>query len=57
MIGEIGSALFRKAGEFGLGDIVSKRADRPYRADRSQRLDKVKNHKHPTIERVKNSFA
>jgi bifunctional non-homologous end joining protein LigD len=54
---EIGSALFRKAGEFGLGDIVSKRADRPYRADRSQRLDKVKNHKHPTIERVKNSFA
>jgi ATP-dependent DNA ligase len=31
--GEIGPDLFRKACEFGLEGLVSKRADRPYRGD------------------------
>jgi hypothetical protein len=33
--GEIGPDLFRKACEFGLEGLVSKRADPPYRAGRS----------------------
>jgi bifunctional non-homologous end joining protein LigD len=34
--GEIGPELFRKACEFGLEGLVSKRADRPYSAGRSK---------------------
>jgi bifunctional non-homologous end joining protein LigD len=41
----------------GLEDLVSKRADRPYRANRSKDWVKVKNRKRPTIQRVKGSFA
>jgi ATP-dependent DNA ligase len=39
--GEIGPDLFRKACEFGLEGLVSKRRDRPYRTGRSR--DWIKN--------------
>jgi bifunctional non-homologous end joining protein LigD len=55
--GEIGPDLFRKACEFGLEGLVSKRADRPYRVGRSKDWVKVKNRTHPAIERVKDSFS
>jgi len=45
--GEIGPDLFRAARDMGLEGMVSKRADRPYRADRSKDWLKVKNRKHP----------
>ena len=50
--GEIGPDLFRKACEFGLEGLVSKRADRPYRAGRSKDWIKVKNRAHPAMTRV-----
>jgi bifunctional non-homologous end joining protein LigD len=50
--GEIGPDLFRKACDFGLEGLVSKRADRPYRAGRSPDWVKVKNRKHPAMSRV-----
>jgi ATP-dependent DNA ligase len=55
--GEIGPDLFKKACEFGLEGLVSKRADRPYRVGRSKDWIKVKNRKHPAMERVKDSFG
>jgi ATP-dependent DNA ligase len=55
--GEIGPDLFRKACEFGLEGMVSKRADRPYRAGRSPDWVKVKNRKHPAMSRVMDSFS
>ena len=55
--GEIGPDLFRKACEFGLEGLVSKRADRPYRAGRSKDWVKVKNRTHPAIDRVRESFS
>ncbi|MEA2864293.1 MAG: bifunctional non-ous end joining protein LigD [Bradyrhizobium sp.] len=55
--GEIGPDLFRKACEFGLEGIVSKRRDSAYRAGRSPSWIKVKNRSHPAMERVKESFA
>jgi bifunctional non-homologous end joining protein LigD len=55
--GEIGPELFRKACEFGLEGLVSKRADRAYRAGRSKDWIKVENRAHPAIERVKESFS
>ena len=54
--GEIGPDLFRAACRMGLEGLVSKRADRPYRGGRSKDWIKVKNRKHPSIERVKESF-
>ena len=54
--GEIGPDLFRKACEFGLEGLVSKRADRPYRAGRSKYWVKVKNRQHQAFERVRESF-
>jgi ATP-dependent DNA ligase len=54
--GEIGPDLFRKACEFALEGLVSKRADRPYRAGRSKDWVKVKNRNHPAMERVMDSF-
>ena len=54
--GEIGPDLFRKACEFGLEGLVSKRADRPYRAGRSKDWIKVKNRAHPAMDRVKEAF-
>ena len=55
--GEIGPDLFRKACEFGLEGLVSKRADRPYRGGRSKDWIKVKNRSHQAFDRVKESFA
>jgi ATP-dependent DNA ligase len=49
--GEIGPELFRAACDFGLEGIVSKRRDRPYRGGRSSDWIKVKNRKHPAMER------
>jgi bifunctional non-homologous end joining protein LigD len=54
--GEIGPDLFRKACEFGLEGIVSKRSDKPYRAGRSKDWVKVKNRKHPAMDRVMDQF-
>jgi bifunctional non-homologous end joining protein LigD len=54
--GDIGPDLFRKACEFGLEGLVSKQRDRPYRGGRSKHWIKVKNRKHPAMERVADSF-
>jgi ATP-dependent DNA ligase len=56
-VGEIGPDLFRKAREFGLEGLVSKRADRPYQAGRSKDWVKVKNREHPAMSRVMESFS
>jgi ATP-dependent DNA ligase len=50
--GEIGPDLFRKACEFGLEGLVSKRRDRPY----PPYWVKVENRTHPAMSRVKESF-
>jgi bifunctional non-homologous end joining protein LigD len=55
--GEIGLDLFRAACNMGLEGLVSKRVDRPYRGGRSPDWVKVKNRKHPAMERVKDAFA
>jgi bifunctional non-homologous end joining protein LigD len=55
--GEIGPDLFRAARNMGLEGLVSKRVDRPYRGGRSPDWVKVKNRKHPAMERVKDAFA
>jgi bifunctional non-homologous end joining protein LigD len=55
--GEIGPDLFRKACEFGLEGMVSKRMDRPYRGGRSSYWIKVKNRSHHAFERVKLSHS
>jgi len=55
--GEIGPDLFRKACEFGLEGLVSKRFDRPYRAGRSADWIKVKNHGHQGFDRIKDAVA
>ena len=49
---EIGPKLFRAACNFGLEGMVSKRADRPYRAGRSKDWVTVKNRNHPAYRRV-----
>jgi bifunctional non-homologous end joining protein LigD len=54
--GEIGPDLFRKACEFGLEGLVSKHRDRAYRAGPSPSWVKVKNPKHPAMQRVKEAF-
>jgi len=50
--GEIGPDLFRAACRMGLEGLVSKRRDRLYQAGRSKHWVKVKNRKHPAMERV-----
>jgi bifunctional non-homologous end joining protein LigD len=50
--GGIGPDLFRHACLMGLEGLVSKHRDRPYRAGRSPHWVKVKNRKHPAMERV-----
>jgi hypothetical protein len=50
--GEIGPDLFRAACNMGLEGLVSKRRDRPYQAGRSKHWIKVKNRKHPAMNRV-----
>jgi ATP-dependent DNA ligase len=54
--GEIGPDLFRAACDMGLEGVVSKRADRPYRAGRSKDWVKVKNRLHPAYQRVQDQF-
>jgi ATP-dependent DNA ligase len=54
--GEIGPDLFRKACEFGLEGLVSKHRDRPYRGGLQKHWIKVKNRKHPAMERVLDAF-
>jgi bifunctional non-homologous end joining protein LigD len=54
---EIGPDLFRKACEFGLEGLVSKRQDRPYQAGRSKHWVKVKNRQHPAMSRVMEAFS
>jgi bifunctional non-homologous end joining protein LigD len=54
--GEVGPDLFRAACRMGLEGLVSKRRDRPYQAGRSKYWIKVKNRKHPAMERVMDSF-
>ena len=55
--GEIGPDLFRAACNMGLEGMVSKRADRPYRAGRSKDWVTVKNRKHPAMSRLKDQLA
>jgi bifunctional non-homologous end joining protein LigD len=55
--GEIGPDLFRAACNMGLEGLASKRVDRPHRSGRSPHWVKVKNRKHPAMERVKDAFA
>lgn len=50
--GEIGPDLFRAACRMGLEGLVSKHRDRPYQSGRSRYWIKVKNRKHPAMERV-----
>ena len=50
--GEIGLVLFRAACDMDLEGLVSNRRDRPYQAGRSKYWAKVKNRKHPAMERV-----
>ncbi|MCC8977199.1 RNA ligase family protein, partial [Bradyrhizobium brasilense] len=50
--GEIGPDLYRQACLMGLEGLVSKHRDRPYRAGRSRDWIKVKNRKHPAMNRV-----
>jgi ATP-dependent DNA ligase len=54
--GEIGPDLFRAACSWGLEGIVSKLADRPYRAGRSKDWVKIKNREHPAYRRVQDRF-
>ena len=54
--GEIGPDLFRAACDMGLEGLVSKRRDRPYQGGRSKYRVKVKNRKHPAMDRVLESF-
>jgi ATP-dependent DNA ligase len=55
--GEIGPDLFRAACNMGLEGLVSKRRDRPYQAGRSKHWIKIKNRKHPAMDRVLEAFA
>jgi ATP-dependent DNA ligase len=55
--GEIGPDLFRAACDMGLEGMVSKRADRSYRAGRCTHWIKVKNRKHPAMSRVKDALS
>jgi ATP-dependent DNA ligase len=55
--GEIDPRLFTEACKFGLEGFVSKRRHSPYRAGPSKSWVKVKNPKHPAMNRVKQSFS
>jgi len=54
--GEIRPDLFRAACDMGLEGLVSKRRDRPCQGGRSKYWIKVKNRKHPAMDRVRESF-
>ncbi|MGY8683377.1 hypothetical protein Q2941_37210 [Bradyrhizobium sp. UFLA05-153] len=55
--GELGPDLFRAACGMGLEGLVSKRRNRPYEAGRCRYWIKVKNRKHPAMQRVLDAFA
>ena len=55
--GEVGPDLFRHACLMGLEGLVSKRRDRPYSGGRSKDWIKVKNRKHPAMERVMEAMS
>ena len=55
--GESGPDLFRAACNVGLEGLVSKRWDRPYQAGRSKHWVKVKNRRHPAMDRVMEAFS
>ena len=55
--GEIGPDLFVAACQMGLEGLVSKRRDQPYRGGRSKHWIKVKNRKHPAMQRVMDALA
>jgi len=55
--GEIGADLFCAACRMGLEGLVSKRRDRPYQAGRSKHWIKIKNRKHPAMDRVMDTFG
>jgi bifunctional non-homologous end joining protein LigD len=50
--GVMGPDLFVAACRMGLEGLVSKRRDRPYQAGRSKHWIRVKNRKHPAMDRV-----
>ena len=54
--GKIGPDLIQAACRMGLEGIVSKHRERPYQAGRSRHWIKVKNRKHPAMERVMDAF-
>ena len=54
--GEIGPDLFRAVCQMGLEGLVSKRRDSPYQAGRSKHWIKMKNRKHPAMDRVMEAF-
>jgi bifunctional non-homologous end joining protein LigD len=54
--GEIGPELFRAECNMGLEGLVSKRANRPYRAGPSKDWLKIKNREHPALSRMVDSF-
>jgi bifunctional non-homologous end joining protein LigD len=54
--GEIGPDLCRAASNMGLRGLVSKLRDRPYQAGRRKHWVKVKNRKHPAMDRVAETF-
>jgi bifunctional non-homologous end joining protein LigD len=55
--GELGPDLFRAACHMGLEGLVSKRRDRPYQAGLCRHWIKVKNRKHPAMDRVMEAKA
>jgi bifunctional non-homologous end joining protein LigD len=54
---EIGPDLFRKACEFRLEGLVSKRRNRPYRGGSSKHWVKIKNRHHPAMSRMMEAFS
>jgi ATP-dependent DNA ligase len=55
--GAIGPDLFEAACDLGLEGLVSKHRDRPYQSGRSKHWIKVKNRKHPAMERVMDALS
>jgi hypothetical protein len=54
--GAIGPALFQAACDMGFEGLVSKHRNRPYQGGRSRHWIKVKNQKHPAMQRVMESL-
>ena len=55
-VGDLFVMSAKAACNMGLEGLVSKRADRPYRAGRSRDWIKIKNRRHPAYRRVKDRF-